>query len=167
MFFTPPNSLVGHNQPILRPPKVSEQLDYEGEIALVIGTTGRHIPPERALEYVAGITLCNEGTIRDWIRHGRFNVTQGKNLDATGSIGPWMTTGVDLTQPLHITVKINGEVTQDDTTASMIFCFAESDRLCHDLHDAQAGRHHRHRHADEKGAAQRSAALAMPATCSR
>ena len=69
--------------------------------------------------------MCNEGTIRDWIRHGRFNVTQGKCWDSTGSIGPWMTTGVDLTKPLHITCKINGEVTQDDTSDHMIFGFVE------------------------------------------
>ena len=124
MFFKPPNSMVGHNQPILRPPE-SEQLEYEGEIALVIGKTGRRIPKDRALDWVVGITLCNEGTIRDWIRHGRFNVTQGKCWDATGSIGPWIATGVDLTKPLRITVKINGEVTQDDTTDSMIFKFAD------------------------------------------
>ncbi|MBM3528339.1 MAG: fumarylacetoacetate hydrolase family protein [Alphaproteobacteria bacterium] len=124
MFFKPPNTLVGHNAPILRPPE-SEQLEYEGEIALVIGKTGRRIPKDRALDYVAGITLCNEGTIRDWIRHGRFNVTQGKAWDATGSIGPWMTTGVDLTKPLRIVCKINGEVTQDDTTDAMIFKFPD------------------------------------------
>jgi 5-carboxymethyl-2-hydroxymuconate isomerase len=124
MFFKPPNALVGHNQPILRPPE-SEQLEYEGEIALVIGKTGRRIAKDRALDHVAGITMCNEGTIRDWIRHGRFNVTQGKSWDCTGSIGPWMTTGVDLAKPLHITCRINGEVTQDDTTDSMIFKFAD------------------------------------------
>lgn len=124
MFFKPPNGLVAHNHPILRPPE-SEQLEYEGEIALVIGKTGRRIPKEKALDWVAGITLCNEGTIRDWIRHGRFNVTQGKAWDATGSIGPWMTTGVDLTKPLRITCKINGEVTQDDTTDHMIFGFVD------------------------------------------
>ncbi len=124
MFFKPPNAFVGHGQPILRPPE-SEQLEYEGEIALVIGKTVRRVPKESALDCVAGITLCNEGTIRDWIRHGRFNVTQGKSWDSTGSIGPWMATGVDLTRPLRITVKINGEVTQDDTTDSMIFKFAD------------------------------------------
>ena len=124
MFFKPPNSFVGHNQAILRPPE-SEQLEYEGEIALVIGKAGRRIPKDQAFDWVAGITLCNEGTIRDWIRHGRFNVTQGKAWDATGSIGPWVTTGVDLTKPLHITCKINGEVTQDDTTDSMIFKFRD------------------------------------------
>jgi 2-keto-4-pentenoate hydratase/2-oxohepta-3-ene-1,7-dioic acid hydratase in catechol pathway len=124
MFFKPPNSFVAHNQPILRPPE-SEQLEYEGEIVLVIGKTGRRIAKDRALEYVAGITLCNEGTIRDWIRHGRFNVTQGKCWDSTGSIGPWMTTDVDLKKPLHITCKINGNVTQDDTTDHMIFGFVD------------------------------------------
>jgi 5-carboxymethyl-2-hydroxymuconate isomerase len=124
MFFKPPNSFVAHNAPILRPPE-SEQLEYEGEIALVIGKTGRRIPKDRALEWVAGITLCNEGTIRDWIRHGRFNVTQGKAWDSTGSMGPWVTTGADLSKPLHITCKINGEVTQDDTTDSMIYKFPD------------------------------------------
>jgi 2-keto-4-pentenoate hydratase/2-oxohepta-3-ene-1,7-dioic acid hydratase in catechol pathway len=124
MFFRAPTSLVAHSKPLVRP-KVSDQLDYEGEIALVIGRAGRHVPRERALEHVAGITLCNEGTVRDWLRHGKFNVTQGKNFDASGSIGPWIETDADLRQPLHLTVRLNGEVTQDDTTASMIFGFAD------------------------------------------
>jgi 5-carboxymethyl-2-hydroxymuconate isomerase len=124
MFFKPPNCFVAHNHPIMRPPE-SEQLEYEGEIVLVIGKTGRRIARDHALDYVAGITMCNEGTIRDWIRHGRFNVTQGKCWDASGSIGPWMTTGVDLKKPLHIICKINGKVTQDDTTDHMIFGFTD------------------------------------------
>jgi 2-keto-4-pentenoate hydratase/2-oxohepta-3-ene-1,7-dioic acid hydratase in catechol pathway len=124
MFFRTRESLVAHGQPLVRP-KVSEQLDYEGEIALVIGREGRHVAREQALDHVVGVTLCNEGTVRDWLRHGKFNVTQGKNFDASGSIGPWMATGVDLTKPLNLTVKVNGEVTQDDTTASMIFPFAD------------------------------------------
>jgi 2-keto-4-pentenoate hydratase/2-oxohepta-3-ene-1,7-dioic acid hydratase in catechol pathway len=124
MFYRAPDSLVAHGKPLVRP-KVSEQLDYEGEIALVIGRAGRHIARERALEHVAGVTLLNEGTVRDWLRHGKFNVTQGKNFDASGSIGPWIETDVDLTKPLHLAVKVNGEVTQDDTTASMIFGFAD------------------------------------------
>jgi 2-keto-4-pentenoate hydratase/2-oxohepta-3-ene-1,7-dioic acid hydratase in catechol pathway len=124
MFFRTPDSLVGHEQPLVRP-KASEQLDYEGEIALVIGREGRHVAREHALEHVAGVTLCNEGTVRDWLHHGKFNVTQGKNFDASGSIGPWIATDVDLTKPLHLTVRVNGEVTQDDTTASMIFSFAD------------------------------------------
>ena len=126
LFYRAPGSLVGHQQPIVRP-RESEQLDYEGEIALVIGRVGRRIAPERALDHVVGAMLCNEGTIRDWTRHGKFNVTQGKNWDASGSIGPWLVTAdeIDLAKPLHITTKINGELTQDDTTASMIRPFSE------------------------------------------
>jgi 5-carboxymethyl-2-hydroxymuconate isomerase len=126
MFFRTPGSLVAHDKPIVRP-RESEQLDYEGEIALVIGRGGRRIAQSEALGHVAGVTLCNEGTIRDWMRHGKFNVTQGKNWDASGSIGPWVVTTdeIDLTKPLHLTVKVNGELTQDDTTASMIKSFSE------------------------------------------
>jgi 2-keto-4-pentenoate hydratase/2-oxohepta-3-ene-1,7-dioic acid hydratase in catechol pathway len=126
LFYRAPDSLVGHQQLIVRP-RESEQLDYEGEIALVIGRAGRRIAPERALDHVAGAMLCNEGTIRDWTRHGKFNVTQGKNWDASGSIGPWLVTAdeIDLAKPLHITTKINGELTQDDTTASMIRPFSD------------------------------------------
>jgi 2-keto-4-pentenoate hydratase/2-oxohepta-3-ene-1,7-dioic acid hydratase in catechol pathway len=124
MFYRAPNSVIGSGQKLIRP-KVSEQLDYEGEIAMVIGRECKHVAKEHALGVIAGLTLCNEGTIRDWIRHGKFNVTQGKNFDATGSIGPWIETDVDLDKPLHLTVRKNGLVTQDDTTANMIFSFAD------------------------------------------
>jgi 2-keto-4-pentenoate hydratase/2-oxohepta-3-ene-1,7-dioic acid hydratase in catechol pathway len=124
MFYRAPNSVVGSGQNLIRP-KISEQLDYEGEIALVIGRECKHVPKESALGVVAGLTLCNEGTIRDWIRHGKFNVTQGKNFDSSGSIGPWIETDVDLTKPLQLVVRKNGEVTQEDTTANMIFSFAD------------------------------------------
>jgi 2-keto-4-pentenoate hydratase/2-oxohepta-3-ene-1,7-dioic acid hydratase in catechol pathway len=124
MFYRAPNSMVGSGQNLIRP-KISEQLDYEGEIAIVIGRDGKHVAKDRALDMIAGITLANEGTIRDWTRHGQFNVTQGKNFDATGGLGPWIQTEFDLTKPLHLVVRKNGEVTQDDTTASMIFSFAD------------------------------------------
>jgi 2-keto-4-pentenoate hydratase/2-oxohepta-3-ene-1,7-dioic acid hydratase in catechol pathway len=124
MFYRAPNSMIGSGQNLIRP-KISEQLDYEGEIAIVIGRDGKHVAKDRALDMIAGITLANEGTIRDWTRHGQFNVTQGKNFDASGGIGPWIQTEFDLTKPLHLVVRKNGEVTQDDTTASMIFSFAD------------------------------------------
>ena len=124
MFYRAPNSLVGHGQNLILP-KASDQLDYEGEIAMVIGRECKDVPKAHALEMIAGLTLCNEGTIRDWLRHGQFNVTQGKNFDASGSIGPWIVTDLDLTKPLHLIVRKNGEVTQDDTTANMIFSFAD------------------------------------------
>ena len=124
MFYRAPNSMVGSGQHLIRP-KISEQLDYEGEIAIVIGRQCKHVAKDEALSYVAGITLANEGTIRDWTRHGQFNVTQGKNFDATGGLGPWIETEFDLAKPLHLTIRKNGQVTQDDTTASMIFSFAD------------------------------------------
>jgi 2-keto-4-pentenoate hydratase/2-oxohepta-3-ene-1,7-dioic acid hydratase in catechol pathway len=124
MFYRAPNSMVGSGQNLVRP-KISEQLDYEGEFAIVIGRECKHVAKDKALETIAGVTLANEGTIRDWTRHGQFNVTQGKNFDATGGIGPWIETDLDLTKPLHLVARKNGEVTQDDTTASMIFSFAD------------------------------------------
>jgi 2-keto-4-pentenoate hydratase/2-oxohepta-3-ene-1,7-dioic acid hydratase in catechol pathway len=117
-------SFVGHGEPLIRP-TVSEQLDYEGEIVLVIGKAGRHIARERAYEHIAGMTLANEGTVRDWLRHGKFNVTQGKNFDASGSIGPWVVTAdeCDPRADHAIRTRVNGELRQDDTTARMMFPF--------------------------------------------
>ncbi|HEY7459518.1 MAG TPA: fumarylacetoacetate hydrolase family protein [Xanthobacteraceae bacterium] len=125
LFYRAPNSLVGHNEPILRP-KESKQLDYEGEIVLIIGKEGRRIPRAKALAHVAGVTLCNEGTIRDWVRHAKFNTTQGKNFDASGSIGPWLVTAdeIDWKKRFELTTRVNGEVRQHDTTDNMIFDFA-------------------------------------------
>jgi 2-keto-4-pentenoate hydratase/2-oxohepta-3-ene-1,7-dioic acid hydratase in catechol pathway len=125
LFFRAPGSLVGHGQAIVRP-RESVELDCEAEIALVIGKAGRRIAPEQALAHVAGVTLCNEGTVRDWLHHGKFNVTQGKNFDSSGSIGPYIVTAdeIDLSKPLRIAAKVNGETVQDDTTASMIKSFA-------------------------------------------
>lgn len=118
------NSFVGHNEKILRPPE-SDQLDYEGEVTLVIGKTGRRIQEADAYNHIAGITICNEGTIRDWLRHSRFNVTQGKNFDASGSIGPWIVPFTDASQldDIRLTTKVNGELRQDDRTARMIYKF--------------------------------------------
>lgn len=126
LFMRTPGSLVGHGQKLVRP-KESAQLDYEGEIALIIGREGRRVPRERALELIAGTTLCNEGSVRDWMRHGKVNVTQGKNFDASGSLGPWMVTRdeLDPARPLHLTTQVNGEKRQDDVTANLIFSFAE------------------------------------------
>lgn len=126
MFFRTPGSLVGHEQPVLLPPE-SEQLDYEGEIALVIGKEGRRIPKEDALSYIAGMTLCNEGCLRDWMRHGKFNVTQGKNFDASGSLGPWIVTSdeLDPATNLHLTTRVNGELRQETTTSMMMLSFAD------------------------------------------
>ena len=126
MFFRTPGSFVGTGEPLVRP-RVTQQFDYEGEIALVIGKEGRRIAKERAHEHIAGYMLCNEGTAREWTRHAKFNVTQGKNFDASGSLGPWMVTAdeIDPAKPLHLTTTVNGEMRQDDTTANLIFSFAD------------------------------------------
>ncbi len=126
LFVRFPGSLVAHGERILRPPE-SQQLDYEGEITVVIGKKGRRIPASRALEHIAGLTIMNEGTIRDWLRHGKFNVTQGKNFDRSGALGPWMVTidefrGLD---DIHIQTRVNGEIRQQDTTANLIFAIPE------------------------------------------
>ncbi len=124
LFVRFPRSFVGHGVPLVRPPE-SPQLDYEGEIALVIGTSGRRIAEADALSHVAGLTLCNEGTIRDWVRHAKFNVTQGKNFDASGAIGPWLVPFVDEAQIADIALetRVNGAVRQRDRTGRMIFSF--------------------------------------------
>jgi 2-keto-4-pentenoate hydratase/2-oxohepta-3-ene-1,7-dioic acid hydratase in catechol pathway len=124
IFLRTPGSLVGHRAAILRPPE-SEQLDYEGEAAIVIGVGGRRIPKESALGHIAGLTCLNEGTLRDWTRHGTFNVTQGKNFDRSGAIGPWLVTADEFAgfDDLRVTTRVNGEVRQDDTTRRLIFPF--------------------------------------------
>jgi 2-keto-4-pentenoate hydratase/2-oxohepta-3-ene-1,7-dioic acid hydratase in catechol pathway len=126
LFFRAPTSFVGHDAPLVRP-RESEQLDYEGELAIIIGKGGRRIPKEQALGHIAGLTLANEGTLRDWVRHAKFNVTQGKNFDSSGSIGPWMVTTDEFDEfdGIPIQTRVNGEVRQDDTTASLIFGFAD------------------------------------------
>ena len=125
VFMRSPGSFVGHNVPIVRPPE-SEQLDYEGEIAIVIGKAGRRIPESEALSHIAGLTLLNEGSIRDWMRHGTFNITQGKNFEQTGSIGPWMVTVDEFNgfDNLDLKTEVNGEIRQQDNTCNLIFDFA-------------------------------------------
>ncbi|MEM7270596.1 MAG: fumarylacetoacetate hydrolase family protein [Pseudomonadota bacterium] len=118
--FTHPDS------PLIRPPE-SAQLDYEGEIVILIGRKGRRIAEADAHALIGGLALMNEGTIRDWVRHGKFNVTQGKNWDRSGSIGPWVTTNVgdfDFTD-MTVETRVNDEVRQSDSTASMAFPFAK------------------------------------------
>ncbi|QDC00486.1 fumarylacetoacetate hydrolase family protein [Mesorhizobium sp. 8] len=124
LFIRFPRSFVGHGQNLVRPPE-SPQLDYEGEIVIVIGKPGRRIAEKDALGHIAALSLCNEGTIRDWVRHAKFNVTQGKNFDRTGAIGPWLVPFADETQiaDIKLTTRVNGEVRQQDRTGRMIFSF--------------------------------------------
>ena len=124
MFMRTPRSFVGHLAPLVRP-RASAQLDYEGELVVVIGKAGRHIPERNALDHIAAVTLCNEGTLRDWVRHAKFNVTQGKNFDSSGSLGPWLVPYTEESQiaDIRLSTRVNGETRQDDRTGRLIFSF--------------------------------------------
>ena len=116
------SSFTGHNRPLIRPPE-TPQLDYEGEIVIVIGKGGRRIKQDDAYDHIAGLSMCNEGTLRDWVRHAKFNVTQGKNWDKSGAIGPWLVPFTDARQldDIRLTTHVNGELRQDDRTSRMMF----------------------------------------------
>ncbi|MFC6636728.1 2-hydroxyhepta-2,4-diene-1,7-dioate isomerase [Sulfitobacter sp. JBTF-M27] len=120
------SGFTGHDQPLIRPPE-SDQLDYEGEVAIVIGKAGRRIAQADAYDHIAALTICNEGTIRDWVRHAKFNVTQGKNWDKSGAMGPWIVPFTDTAQldDARIVTRVNGEVRQDDTLSRMMFPIRE------------------------------------------
>jgi len=124
LFIRFPRSFVGHEVPLTRPPE-SEQLDYEGEIAIIIGKGGRRISQASALDHIAALTMCNEGTLtlRDWVRHAKFNVTQGKNFDGSGAMGPWLVPFNDHNQILDVALQstVNGEIRQTDRTGRMLF----------------------------------------------
>jgi acylpyruvate hydrolase len=115
-------SLIAHREPIRLPPE-SSMLDYETELAVVIGRGGRRIPRERALDHVAGYSLFNDATIRDFqLRTPQW--TMGKNFDATGAFGPWLVTSDALpsgASGLRIQGRLNGRVMQDTSTDRLIF----------------------------------------------
>ena len=120
------SGFVGHNSSLIRPPE-SPQLDYEGEVAIVIGKAGRRIAQSDAYDHIAAVTIANEGTIRDWVRHAKFNVTQGKNWDRSGALGPWLLPFTDpsILDDAWIVTRVNGEVRQDDTLNRMMFPIRE------------------------------------------
>ena len=126
IFMRVAESFVGHGE-ALQQPLESKQLDYEGEIAIVIGRRARRVKGDDALACIAGLTCMNEGTIRDWVHHAKFNVTQGKNWNASGAIGPWIVTADEFPNgygALRVQTRVNGEPRQDDTTANLMFDFA-------------------------------------------
>lgn len=116
------SSLIAHGDPILRP-QVSEQLDYEGELAAVIGRTARDVPEAQALDHVAGYSIFNDGSIRDY----QFKAPQwtpGKNFDDTGAFGPYFVTSDELPPGcagLKIQTRLNGQVVQNSTISDMVF----------------------------------------------
>ncbi len=115
------DSIVGHAQPLLRP-RESEQLDFEGELAVIIGKRARRVSRERALDYVAGYSCFNDGSIRDYQRHSQ-QFTPGKNFHATGSFGPWLVTADEIADPrqLRLTTRLNGAVMQHESVGELCF----------------------------------------------
>ncbi len=113
-------SQVGHLQPLVKP-KVSDEFDYEGELAVVIGKGGRHIPAKQALEHVAGYSCYNEGSVRDWQRH-TSQYLAGKSFAGTGGFGPWLVTADEIPDPSRLTLetRLNGQVVQHTATDLMI-----------------------------------------------
>ena len=118
-FLRADRTLLGAGQP-LRRPKVSDNFDYEGELAVIMGKSGRHIPAERALEYVAGYSMFNDASVRDF--QLRDSVNAGKNFDNTGPFGPWMVTADEIPDPSKLTLstRLNGQQVQHATTDTMI-----------------------------------------------
>jgi len=114
------DSFVAQGQDIWHP-QVSEQFDYEGELAVVIGKAGHRISQERAFEHIAGYTILNDGSVRDWQFHTR-QITPGKNFYRSGSIGPWIVTADEIPDPyaLRIETRLNGQVLQSDLTELML-----------------------------------------------
>ena len=115
------DSQTAHLQPIVRP-TVSHKLDFEGELAIIIGKTARHIRKADALDYVAGYACYNDGSVRDWQKH-TLQFVPGKNFPSTGGFGPWLVTRDEISDPqnLELTTRLNGEVMQHTSTGDMIF----------------------------------------------
>lgn len=120
LFIRLADSQVGHRQPIVRP-SVSERLDYEGELALVIGKAGRHISQDEAMDHVAGFSCYNDGTVRDWQRH-TSQFTPGKNFASTGAFGPWLVTADEIADPfnLDLVTRVSGQELQRTNTSLLI-----------------------------------------------
>ena len=125
LFIRFPDSLVGHGQPIVRP-AASEQFDFEGELAVIIGRTARHVAAADALDYVAGYSCFLDGSLRDY-QYRTSQFTAGKNFHRSGSFGPWLATAEAISDPqaLRIQTRLSGETMQDGNTDQMVFSIGE------------------------------------------
>ena len=123
MFSKHPQSLVGHDQPIVLP-KISDRFDFEGEVAVMIGKAGRHIPVKDAMSHIAGYSIVMDGSLRDYQKH---SVTAGKNFDASSAFGPWLVTRDEIADPktMVLTTRLNGEVMQHSGFDLMAWDLAE------------------------------------------
>ncbi|KAA0998815.1 fumarylacetoacetate hydrolase family protein [Paraburkholderia panacisoli] len=140
MFFTRfADSQTAHDGPIVRP-LASEKLDFEGELAVVIGRTARHVKAADAFGYVAGYSCYNDGSVRDWQKH-TIQFIPGKNFPSTGGFGPWLVTPDELGDPsqLSLTTRLNGEVVQQATTDDLIFDIPTLIEYCSTFTELHAG----------------------------
>ena len=121
MFTRFADSIVGHNCPLIRP-KISTDFDYEGELAVIIGKRAWHVSQAEAMDYVAGYSCFNEGSIRDFQMH-TIQFTAGKNFYKSGGFGPWMVTNDEQPDPdtLHLQTRLNGQVLQDAPVSDLCF----------------------------------------------
>jgi 2-keto-4-pentenoate hydratase/2-oxohepta-3-ene-1,7-dioic acid hydratase in catechol pathway len=131
MFIRFTDTLVGHGGELIRP-KVSDNFDFEGELAVVIGRAARHITPEQALDHVAGYTCFVDGSVRDY---QKFSVTSGKNFPGTGPLGPWLVTPDEIPDPsqLTLTTRLNGTQVQHSSTALLIYSIQQIIAFCSDF----------------------------------
>ena len=132
-------SQVGHNAPVIRP-KVSDNLDWEGELAVVIGRGGRHIPQAAAFDHVAGYSIFNDVSVRDWQRHAQ-QIASGKNFVGTGPFGPWLVTPDEIGDParLKLETRVNGKVEQKSDTSMLIFSIPRLINYCSTIFDLVPG----------------------------
>ena len=139
VFLRLPNSQIGHKANIIRP-RVSDKLDYEGELAVIIGKGGRYIEQKNAFAHVAGYACYNEGTSRDWQRH-THQFTPGKTFPRTGAFGPWMVSADEIldVSKLHLTTRVNGEVVQDAGLDQLIFSIPRLIEYCSSFTQLEPG----------------------------
>lgn len=125
LFVRFPSSQVGHDQPVIAP-AISSELDYEGELAVIIGRPAWRVSAAEAMDCVAGYSCFAENSVRDFQAHAR-QVTAGKNFLSSGAIGPWLTTADEVGDPsaLTLTTRLNGQVVQHDKLTSLVFSVAE------------------------------------------
>lgn len=132
-------SQVAHNAPVIRP-KVSDNLDWEGELAVVIGKGGRHISQADAWNHVAGYSIYNDVSVRDWQRHAQ-QIASGKNFVGTGPFGPWLVTPDEIGDPanLKLATRVNGTVMQSSNTSMLIFPIPRLIEYCSTIFDLVPG----------------------------
>jgi len=139
IFIRFPGSIVGHEEPMIRP-KVSDWFDFEGELAVVIGKTCRHVPAAEAKSVIAGYTCFNDGSVRDWQRH-TSQFWAGKSFERSGSMGPWIVTSDEMPDPeaQHMVTRLNGEEMQSTPISDLAFGIPELIEYCSTVCELKPG----------------------------